>query len=101
MGDPRHETLDALADQQGNRGNGSLALNLEAHAAAWAADRKRLAEMEDSEEMAWIIIANAQDWDVADDGTPCGNKAAIWRRAAEQWRDRRRPDGSPPAPSTI
>ena len=39
------------------------------------------------EEAAWGLIANAPDWNVADDGTPCGNRAKTWREAAVRWRD--------------
>ena len=49
----------------------------------------RIETLEGADEQAWAIIANASEWDVADDGTPCGNKAKAWRDAAIQWRDRR------------
>ena len=46
------------------------------------------AALRESEGSAWGIIANAQDWNVPDDGTPCGNKSKAWREAAIRWRDK-------------
>jgi len=39
-------------------------------------------------ELAWGIIANAGDWLVVADGTPCSQRAQTWREAAARWRDR-------------
>jgi hypothetical protein len=49
----------------------------------------RVEALEQSDETAWGVIANGIDWGTADDGTPCGDKAATWRRAAKTWRDAR------------
>ena len=36
---------------------------------------------DDQLEMAWVVIANASDWDLG------GKQPAEWREAAERWRD--------------
>jgi hypothetical protein len=62
--------------------------------ARWAAGRvmskeARIEALEKSDELAWNIIANSREWNVANDGSPCGNKAKEWRAAAIRWRDER------------
>jgi hypothetical protein len=51
----------------------------------------RVAELEKAPDMlesAWGIIANAAQWNVPDDDTPCGNGARLWREAAIAWREK-------------
>jgi len=39
-------------------------------------------------ELAWGLIANADEWSVDDDDmTPCGERARTWVRSAVNWRE--------------
>ena len=80
------ETLDALADELGNKSEGSLALTLEAHAAAWEADRRRLEALEQDVQRLDAMCGDAlSDLEFVERTAPGSNFRASILKLRNRW----------------